>query len=469
MLYVRVADAIKDAILEGRLGPGSCLPGSRAIAEMLGVNRRTVIAAIQRLEGEGWVVTEAYRGAVVAAELPSGAHLRSDEVAPVKRELGFDLPSLLQPVSTTQTGALLLADGAPDPRIAPGEAISRGYQRAMQRHGPTLLQERDPMGNLLLREQIAIWISERHGHRVDADRILITRGSRSALALLTHTIFRKGEAVLVESPGNRAAWDVFQSGAQMVLKSVHHGPGGVDLEAIQKSFRSDRIRLLYMTARHQFPTGAVLAQDKAESLLSLAAEHRVAILEDDYDAEITFGERRAPSLLALDREGLVIHLGSLSRLIAPGLRIAFLVVPSQIAPFLASAKQRLEEQGDATLEWAIGDLIRDGDLARHLRRVRKIYQHRRDLLATLLRDNLGDDLAFEVPTAGMGLWLTARQGLCAETWVRSARSFGLRLNPPSWFSVGEPEPSFRMGFAQADDSELGLAVERLAQARKTLN
>jgi GntR family transcriptional regulator/MocR family aminotransferase len=469
MLYVRVADAIKDAILEGRIGPGSCLPGTRAMAEMLGVNRRTVIAAVQRLEGEGWVVTEAYRGAVVAAELPSGAHLRSDEGAPAERGLGFDLPSLLQPVSTTQTGALLLADGAPDPRLAPGEAISRGYQRAMQRHGPALLQERDPMGNSLLREQIASWISERHGQRIDPDRILITRGSRSALALLTHTIFRKREAVLVESPGNRAAWDVFQSGAQMVLKSVHHGPGGVDLEAIQKQFRSERIRLLYMSARHQFPTGTVLAQDKAESLLSLAAEHRVAILEDDYDAEITFGERRAPSLLALDREGLVIHLGSLSRLIAPGLRIAFLVVPSQIAPFLASAKQRLEEQGDAILEWAIGDLIRDGDLARHLRRVRKIYQHRRDLLATLLRDHLGDDLEFEVPTAGMGLWLTVRQGLCAETWVRSARSFGLRLNPPSWFAVGEPDPSFRIGFAQADDSELGLAVERLVQARKTLN
>lgn len=468
MLYVRVANAIKDAILDGRLSPGSCLPGTRVLAEMLGVNRRTVITAIQRLEREGWVENEAYRGAVVATELPHGAHHKTGTSASVERQLGFDLPSLLQPISTTQSGALLLADGAPDPRLAPGEAISRGYQRAMQRHGPSLLQERDPMGNPLLREQIATWISERHALRVDPSQILVTRGSRSALALLTHAIFRKGETVLVESPGNRAAWEVFQSGAQMILKWVHHGLDGVDLKGLRKCFRSDRIRLLYLTARRQFPTGSVLGKDQAEELLSLAAEHRVAILEDDYDAEIVFGERRTPPLLALDREGLVIHLGSLSRLIAPGLRIAYLVVPPQIAPFLASAKQRLEEQGDAALEWAVGDLIRDGELARHLRRVRSIYQHRRDHLASLLREHLGDDLEFEIPTGGMGLWLKANRGLCAETWVRNARNHGLRLNPPSWFSPESPDPSFRMGFAQADDTELGLAVERLTRARQAL-
>lgn len=469
MLYVRVADAIREAILDGRLAPGSCLPGTRSIAEMLRVNRRTVIAAIYRLEEEGWVVNEACRGAVVAAELPSFPRYLSGPEVPKGAGLGFDLPSLLQPVSTTQSGALLLADGAPDPRIAPGEAISRGYQRAMQRHGPTLLQERDPMGNPLLREQIANWISERHGLYVDPGRILVTRGSRSALSLLAHTIFRKGETVLVETPGNRAAWDVFQSGAQMVVKGVPHGAVGLNLDGIRERFRSERIRLLYITARRQFPTGEVVSQERAEALLALAAEYRVAILEDDYDAEITYGERRTPPLLALDQEGLVIHLGSLSRLIAPGLRITFLVVPSQIAPFLSSAKQHLEEQGDAALEWAIGDLIRDGELARHLRRVRKVYEHRRDLLAGLLRQSLPEDLGFELPSGGMGLWLTVRQGLCAETWVRSARRCGLRLNPPSWFALDAPGHSFRMGFAQADDHELGLAVERLVQARRGLD
>ncbi len=469
MLYARIADAIKGAILDGRLEPGSRLPGTRILAESLGVNRRTVIMAIERLEGEGWVVNEAYRGASVPTELPSGARPSKGTARAQERELGFDLPSLLQPVSTNPSGALLLADGAPDPRLAPGLAISRGYQRAMQRHAPDLLQERDPMGNPLLREQIASWISERHGLHVDPGRILVTRGSRSAISLLTHAIFRPGDPVLVESPGNRAAWDLFQTGAGMALRSVHHGPGGLDLDAVRACLRRDPIRLLYLTARRQFPTGSVLAQDKAEALLELAAEHRVAILEDDYDAEITFGDRRTPSLLALDRESVVIHLGSLSRLIAPGLRITFLVVPPPIAPFLASAKQRIEEPGDAALEWAIGDLIRDGDLARHLRRVRKVYQHRRDLLASLLRERLGGDLRFELPGGGMGLWLKAREGLCAETWIRAARTFGLRLNPPSWFALDDLEPGFRMGFAQADDTELGLAVDRLVQARRTLD
>ncbi|BDU78541.1 aminotransferase-like domain-containing protein [Mesoterricola sediminis] len=467
-LYARVADAVRAAILDGRLGPGTLLPGTRALSEMLGVNRRTVVIGLQRLEAEGWIVTEPYKGAVVADELPSGARAAPKAPGPCT-QLGFDLPSLMRPVSTSQTGALLLADGAPDPRLAPGEAISRGYQRAMARHGAAMLQGRDPLGDPLLREQIAAWISERHGVAVDADRILLTRGSRSAISLLAHALFQQGETVLVETPGNRSAWDVFQAGAQMTIQGIPPRDGALDVEGIDRRCRAERIRLLYLTARRQFPTGATLAQDRAEALLKVAAAHRVAILEDDYDAEITFGDRRAAPLLALDREGLVIHLGSLSRLIAPGLRIAFLVVPAPLAPFLANVKQHLEEQGDAALEWAIGDLIRDGELSRHLRRTRRIFEHRRDILADLLRVRLGGDLTFELPTGGMGLWLKVREGLDADAWVHAARVQGLRLNPPAWFSLDEPLPCFRMGFAQADEAELRLAVDRLVQARKSLD
>lgn len=467
MLNVRVADALKAAILDGRLPPGTNLPGTRALSDMLSVNRQTVITALQRLEAEGWVVLEPYRGALVAQDLPSGAGA-GHALGAAPPVMAFDLPSLLQPVSTSLTGALLLADGAPDPRLAPGEAIARGYHRAMQRHGAALLQDRDPMGNPLLREQVALWISERHGVRVGADRILITRGSRSAISILVTALFRKGETALVESPGNRGAWEVFQGGGQMVLRCLPRSAEGLNLDAIRDACRREPARLLYVSARRQFPTSATLPEPQAEVLLGLAAEGRMAILEDDYDAEITFEDRRATSLLSLDRKGTVIHLGSLSRLIAPGLRIAFLVVPAPLAPFLANIKLRLEEHGDAALEWAVGDLIRDGELTRHLRRTRKLYRERRDCLAGLLSARLGADLAFDVPTGGMGLWMRVRPGLDAEAWVRAARLAGLRLNPPSWFHLGEPEPAFRIGFAQADAAELSLAVDRLAQARMTL-
>jgi GntR family transcriptional regulator/MocR family aminotransferase len=188
------------------------------------------------------------------------------------------------------------------------------------------------------------------------------------------------------------------------------------------------------------------------------------VIEDDYDGEIHFGDRRSEPLLALDRTGQVIHIGSLSRLLAPGLRLGYLVLPEPLVPFLARVKLSREEQGDPAFEWAVADLIRDGELTRHVRRTRKVYEVRRDCLVSLLWERLGAHLDLAPPEGGMGLWIRARAGVDAEGWVRGARQAGLILNPPSHFFLDGAQPAFRMGFAQANETELGEAVERLVKA-----
>ena len=460
----RVVRTLQRAILEGRLAPGTPLPGSRVLSEMLGVHRQTVVSALQDLEAQGWVVTVANSGTYVAQELPSQDRPKSPEPAQPPTELGFDLPSLFQPVSTTPTGALLLADGAADPRLAPAVELSRAYQRALLRHGSRLLQDRDPLGNSLLRETLAAWISERHGIQVGPERILLTRGSRGALALLVNALSRPGDLAAVENPGNRGAWEIFQQGARLGLRAVPVDPEGMDPAALEALLKKERIRMLYLTPRRQFPTGVSMSRQRGAELLRLAAEHRMAVLEDDYDGEFTYSERRAEPLLAQDVSGQVIHIGSLSRLLAPGLRLGYLVLPAPLVPLLARVKRNIEEAGDAALEWAVADLIRDGELSRHLRKARKVYQARRDYLVALLSDRLGEHLEVALPGGGMGLWVKNKGGVDADAWIRSARGCGLVLNAPSHFFLENPEPAFRMGFAQANEAELDLAVARLAQA-----
>ncbi len=255
----RIALTLQQAITEGRLSLGEALPGSRVLAEVLGVNRRTIVRALQELEAQGWLVAKPNSGTFVAEELPSGqAFPRATPQIPGPR-IGFDVPSLLKSISTTEAGALLLGDGVPDPRLAPAEQLAKAYQRALRLNGPRLLEDRDPLGTPLLRESLAAWIFERHGLRVEADRILVTRGSRGALALLAGTLFRPGSLVAVESPGNRSAWELLQQVANLELRPVPVDEEGLIPEAFEELLKRERIHLLLLTPRHQFPTSATLS------------------------------------------------------------------------------------------------------------------------------------------------------------------------------------------------------------------
>lgn len=458
----RVVHALQQALLEGRIPPGAPLPGSRAMAETFQIHRQTVVAALKELEAEGWLVSVPNRGTFAARELPSGAGGSVERGT--SPGVGFDLPSLMRSASISDSGALLLADGAPDPRLAPAEELAKGYQRAMRRHGAALLQDRNPLGTPLLREAVAEWITERHGMHVDADRILITRGSRSALNLLSMALCRPGDIVAVESPGNRGAWELFLKGAGLSLRTIPVDDQGIDTQALEELLDRERVRVIYLTPRRQFPTAVSLSRERRTRVLELASTYRVAVFEDDYDGEIEFEGPRSKPLIAMDGTGQVIHIGSISRLLAPGLRLGFLVLPAQLVPYLGRFKSRHEEQGDPVLEWAVADLIRDGELARHLRRARKTYAKRRDFLIAELQERLGNVLHLERPTGGMGLWLRVKAPVDAEAWVQSARVQGLLLNPPSFFFQGASEPSFRMGFAQASLDELSTAVHRLERA-----
>ncbi len=460
----RIVLTLQQAITDGRLPLGSALPGSRTLAELFSVNRRTIIRALEELEAQGWIETRPSSGTFVVEELPSDLCRPKQLTVPVEPVVGFDVPSLLQSISTTVAGALLLGDGAPDPRLVPAELLAKAYQRALRRNGTRLLADRDPLGTPLLRESIAAWISERHGLRVEADRILITRGSRGALALLAGSLFKPGSRVAVENPGNRSAWELLRQIANLELRPIPVDGNGLIPGALEVQLKKERIQLLLLTPRHQFPTTATLSTDRKEALLHLAAEYRFAIIEDDYDGEYFYGSARPEPLISMDRTSQVIHIGSLSRILAPGLKLGFIVVPSPLVPFLARVKRTQEEQGDPVLEWALADLIRDDDLGRHIRKTRKLYQARRDHLVEGLRNRLGDYLNVPTPAGGMGLWLRVKVPFDVEQLIHTARQGGLILNPPSHFFMGDPEPAFRMGFAQADETELDEAILRLTAA-----
>lgn len=470
-LTQRIARGLEQAIRDGRLQPGVALPGSRSLAEDLGVTRNTVIAALNLLEDEGWLVTERARGTFVAHDLPIGDAISPNSSLPFfeNKGLGFDLPSHLSPLSKVIPQRLNLANGTPDARLAPTEAMAKAYQRALRRHGEELLQYGEPEGNQMLRNAVAAWATERYGVPISAKQVLITRGSRAALTLLSLALLKEGDGVGVETPGNRGAWDILRQCSKADLKGLPMDEEGVRLDALEPLLVQKRLKALYLMPRRQCPTTRTLSPDRAKALLALAAQHRMAILEDDYDAEYHYGEHRPLPLLAQDKTGQVIHMGSLSRLLAPGLRLGFIIAHEGLIERLGRVRRSTEHQGDRVLEWAVADLIRDGELARHLRRVRKIYEARRDFLVDRLRGEFGSLLTIEVPQGGLGLWARVSETVDAKTWVQNMAHCGLTLNAPESFFLDTPEACLRIGFSQADEVELEEAVKRMKQALKPRN
>lgn len=470
-LFRQIANSIADDIRRGRLRPGALLPGSRTLARSLGVQRLTVVAAFDELVAEGWIVSRPARGMVVSPEMPDPPAPRrsrpqSPEGSGIAAHVGFVLPApppLDLPYNVPR-GGLLFAPNRPDVRLIPHDLIGRAYRRAIRRGRGVLLSYGRPQGHQPLREAIAAMLSSTRGIAASADDVCITRGSQMGIALLARALVRPGDVVAVEELSYRPAIEAFKlQGATIVPIAID--AQGVKLEPLERLARDGSLRAVYLTPHHQFPTTVTLSASRRLGLLDLAAKAGFAVIEEDYDHEFHYDGRPVLPLASADRSGVVTYVGTFSKVLAPALRIGYVVAPGPVLASVAAHRLYLDVQGDRVLEHALAELIDDGEVQRHVRRVRREYAARRDVLVDALRTTLGDALTFTVPAGGIGLWVRAADGLDMERWAARARQHGVVIVTAKSFALNrKPRPFARLGFASLDRTELVNGVRRLADA-----
>jgi GntR family transcriptional regulator/MocR family aminotransferase len=240
---------------------------------------------------------------------------------------------------------------------------------------------------------------------------------------------------------------------------------GLDVEALEALCARERVRAVYVTPHHQYPTTAVLAPGRRLALLALAKRERMAVIEDDYDHEFHYDGRPVLPLASADDAGVVVYVGTLSKILAPGLRIGFVVAPVPVVERLSVIRSFVDRQGDRAVERAVAELLEDGDVQRHARRARRIYEGRRDALAEAIREHLGDTLSFELPSGGMALWARVDAEVDPDAWSERALAKKVAFYPGRRFAFdGRKRPFVRLGFAALDDDELREAVKRMAAA-----
>jgi GntR family transcriptional regulator/MocR family aminotransferase len=432
------------------------------LAELLELHRQTIVAAYDEGLAQGWLESRAGSGTYVAAHVPKQIPQRLDLVSTTFQTqpgYAFDTkPHLFRPVLTNRAG-LRLDDGFPDIRLAPMDELSRAYRSYFRWGNPQQhFGYGDTKGHPLLREQLSYHLNETRGLQTTPDNILITRGSIMGLHLACQVLLRPGDAVVVgETTWAGATMNIQQTSAQVLTVPVDQH--GMNVDKLAELIARQPIRMVYVTPHHHYPTTVTLRADRRVRLLQLAEQHGFVILEDDYDYDFHYLSRPILPLASADQKGMVVYVGSLTKSVAPAFRIGYVVAPTALIDELARLRRIIDRQGDPMLEFAVGQLFKNGDMKRHFRKALRTYHSRCDLFCDLLANELSDAIQFTKPDGGLAVWATFGPEIDPELLAGQAGQMGLSFasglthNPP-----GQRLNGTRLGFASSTEAELTQSV-----------
>jgi len=365
-----LVSAIRAAIMDGRLRAGAVLPATRLLAGELGVSRGVVVEAYQRLADEGLVSGRPGAGTAV-----SGMPPRAVERPPLPPAGRAADPGSVLPRRWRTHAELDLSPGVPDLSGFPRATWLRAERWVLERASVADLGYGDPRGNEWLRRELAGWLARTRGLRAAPDDIIVVTGVAQALALVAQRLNAEGrKGIAVEDPGSRGAHD------ELAYWGLRPCPVPVDDHGLQVAhLAATELRAVLLTPAHQFPTGVVLAPERRRELLDWAAAADALIIEDDYDAEYRYDRAPVPALQAR-APAHVAYAGSTSKTLAPGLRLGWLVPPVRRHADLVEAKHAADLGSPALPQLVLARLIASGELAQHIRQVRKRQRTRRDAL-----------------------------------------------------------------------------------------
>jgi GntR family transcriptional regulator/MocR family aminotransferase len=453
-----LADAIRVAIMDGRLRAGAPLPATRLLAGDLGVSRGLVVEVYQRLADEGLVSGRPGTGTrVLGVSRPGPGVAGAPPPGPGVSEAPPPGPMLV-PAGWRERAEIDLSPGVPDLSGFPRAAWLRAERLVLERASVADLGYGDPRGTAALRTELAGWLARTRGLRTGPGDIIVVTGVAQALALLARVLRRHGHReIAVEDPGSRGARDDL---AYWGLRPV---PVPVDEHGLDVSelARGDA-RAVLLTPAHQFPTGVVLAPRRRRDLLDWAAGAGAVIVEDDYDAEYRYDRAPVPALHA-SAPGLVAYAGSTSKTLAPGMRLGWLIPPPGLHAGLVEAKYASDLGSPALPQLVLARLIASGELEQHIRLVRKRQRSRRDALLLALREHLPGARVQGI-AAGLHLLVTfpglagSDAGLAEEILAT-----GVLVHPLSWHRQRPGVPGIVLGYAAHTPGRLHEAARRIAR------
>jgi GntR family transcriptional regulator / MocR family aminotransferase len=465
-VYKQLERQIIEEIVRGRLAPGAALPGTRELAAQLDVNRKTVVLAYEELAAQGWVLSHPTRGTFVSDAPPN---VRKQTPATVQSrppacpQYGFADESIEIPVVWAGGPTGSFDDGLPDSRLFPAQTFSRAYRTALARESKLdRLYYGDPRGHPRLREALANMLNADRGLSVGAENICITRGSQMAVFLASRVLIRPGDAVALDDLTYPPAFHAFLSAGASVVP-IKTDASGFDVDHFESECRKSRIRSVYLTPHHHFPTTVMFPTERRFRLLSIAEQFRFSIVEDDYDHDYNFDTQPLLPMAGFSPEK-VVYIGSFSKILSPHLRLGYVVASEETVNAVARQIVLLDRQGDQITELAVADFLESDELLRHARRALGIYRERRNAFANVLKSILENRAHFVRPQGGLAFWIEFDNANDLDLIEANARRANLRLLLSEQFRLSEhARRGLRLGFASKTEDEALAALKALFQ------
>jgi GntR family transcriptional regulator / MocR family aminotransferase len=414
-LHRQIYDHFRAVITTGQLRPGDRLPSARGLAQQLTVARGTVDAAYAMLAGEGYIVSRRALGTAVSPALPSPASSRAAGEPRMAQAARSETRRALRPFQL----------GLPAFDAFPRKLWSRLAARQARALSAADMAYPDPAGYWPLREALAAYLAVARGIICSAQQVMITRGYQGALDLIIRTLLRSDDEVWLEDPCYHLAREALEASGTTLI------PIPVDAEGLRVSngvARAPRARLAVVTPSHQSPLGVALSLPRRLELLAWASETRAFVVEDDYDGEFHYAGRALPALKSLDRNDRVLYAGSLSKVLFPGLRLGYLVLPEELLGDFAGTMRTGDAGPPAFEQRVMTAFMAEGHFARHLKRMRSLYAGRRLALARAISTVFGDRVTVDLQPGGMHLIMRWGSRPDDDGLAQKARAAGLAVD-----------------------------------------
>lgn len=460
-LYRQISDQLRQAILSGRLAPGTVLPSSRNLAAELGVSRNTTVQAYDQLTAESLIEAHQGSGTRIAMSL-------TDRPAETLAEIGALLQSIppetgihVQEHYEDEPTALSFQPGIPAYDAFPSTLWGRLLKRQAGRSDPLLLHYAHIGGYVRLRLELAKYLYGSRGVACEPDQVIITTSARAAIEAIARTLLPPEAVVAVEDPGHLAAKNVLRA-AGYQLQQVPVDDRGIRIGDILSG--RPQASGVYLTPAHQMPTGVTLSAERRIKLLNWANQTGAWLLEDDYDSEFRFDSSPVAPLHAYGG-GQVIFIGTFSKTLAPSIRTAYFVVPPELAKRFESVVFQHGVEPALHVQAALADFLAEGHFTRHIARMRKLYALRRRLLVRALKDTFGNQLRLECPPGGLQIIAHLPDHISAAKIARLAAKADLVTRPMSAYLSDRPaRNALHLGFAAVKEDDMMPQVQRLHAA-----